>query len=395
MAENLELEIKKMADNVQTMTEKAAKVEAVEKELTTVKEELKSAKDTVAVMKDAADKNQVALDELIAARQKGVQLNEDSKTFNDNLAETLKENHSKIRDFKPGADVRLELKAVGDMSYTSNFASSGTYTADNRPAVFPQMQENVWLGDLLPAGRTDGASVTYPRHTGGEGAAAVWEGTGTKPKIDFDFASETSHVKWIAGIVRVPREMLDDLAFLTSFIQSQMLLSLKRAENDFILNGTTGANPVSGLLDVAQTYNGTYTNAVDRLIDAAWGQIVENNHTPTDFVLQPRDAVRIGLNKATGSGEYDLPSNSIAFNNGTLAIGGLRTVPTNLMAANNFLAFDRNGAMFIRRLNPELRMFEQNRDDVETNMITFRVEERATLITPYPKAFVRGLLVPA
>ena len=60
------------------------------------------------------------------------------------------------------------------------------------------------------------------------------------------------------------------------------------------------------------------------------------------------------MNKATGSGEYDLPQNkSVAFAQGKLQIAGLDTVPTTSLTADNFLTLDRNAVMFVRRMNPK------------------------------------------
>jgi hypothetical protein len=49
--------------------------------------------------------------------------------------------------------------------------------------------------------------------------------------------------------------------------------------------------------------------------------------------------------------------------------------------------------MFIRRMNPELRMFE-DATLAKKNKIMFRIEERATVIGFNNKAIVKGLLTP-
>ena len=320
----------------------------------------------------------------------------ETKTFNQILGEAIKENAEAIQSHKQGDNLKIELKAVGDMSIAANFPGSTPWTQDVRMDLVPKPYDRVWLSDLMPQGSTTKGSVVYPKQNGGEGGAAVWAGSGNKAQMDFDLTSQSAFVKWIAGFVIVDREMLDDIEFMTSYIQSQMLISLKVAENDFILNGTADANPVQGLLDVATAYDGTFTAAVDKLVDAAYGQIPEDTfefYQGNTAILNVRDGVKIGLNKATGSGEYDLPPGTVYFQNGRLQVAGLDIATTTQLGANNFLTFDKTATLLINRLAPELRMFEDSAL-AKQNKVMFRIEERITLAIFNNNAVVKGTLEP-
>lgn len=321
----------------------------------------------------------------------------EQKTFNENLADAIKDNFEEIKAHnKKGApELKIEMKAVGDMNMAANFPGSTPWTQDVRNPLILRPENRVWLADLLPQGTTNGTSILYPKENGGEGGVAPWtDRTANKAQMDFDLTTQTAYVKWLAGWVEVDRDMLDDLAWFTSYLQSKMLISLKTAENDFILNGTSDTNPVQGLLDLATAYDGSYTAAVDRLIDAGWGQIVEDTfdfYNPTTIILTPRDAVAVGLNKAGGTGEYNLPNGSTAFADGRLIVGGLTVAPTTQIGTGNFLVFDRNATSFVKKMQPELRMFE---DAVlaKKNRVMFRIEERATLVVFNNNAIVSGEL---
>ena len=320
----------------------------------------------------------------------------ETKTFNQILGEAIKENAEAIQSHKQGDNLKIELKEVGDMSIAANFPGSTPWTQDVRMDLVPKPYDRVWLSDLMPQGSTTKGSVVYPKQNGGEGGAAVWGGTGNKAQMDFDLTSQSAFVKWIAGFVVVDREMLDDIEFMTSYIQSQMLISLKVAENNFILNGTADANPVQGLLDVATAYDGTFTAAVDKLVDAAYGQIPEDTfefYQGNTAILNVRDGVKIGLNKATGSGEYDLPPGTVYFQNGRLQVAGLDIATTTQLGANNFLTFDKTATLLINRLAPELRMFEDSAL-AKQNKVMFRIEERITLAIFNNNAVVKGTLEP-
>lgn len=336
------------------------------------------------------------LDDLdIRLKQAKGQAGSEVKTFNAILGETIKENAEAIKNFKQGDNLVLEMKAVGDMSIAANFPGSTPFNQEVRNDLIRNPYDRVWLSDLLPQGTTTKGSVIYPKENGGEGGAATWvTGSGNKPAMDFDFTSQTAFVKWIAGTVTVDREMLDDLDWMTSYLQSKMLISLKVAENNFILNGTSDSNPVQGLLDVATAYDGTFTAAVDKIVDSAYGQIPEDTfefYQGNTAILNVRDAVKIGLNKAVGSGEYDLPAGTVVFQNGALRVAGLQMATTTQLGADNFLTFDKAATLLINRLKPEIRVFE-DAELAKQNKIMFRIEERITLAIFNNQAIVSGTL---
>ena len=320
-----------------------------------------------------------------------------TKSFNQNLADAIKENEEAIKAFEKGsAPVHIALKEVGDMSIGANFAGATPFIQEVQQNLAWNPYNRVWLADILPQATSTANSIIYPKENGQEGAVAFWDkqGNSNKAQVDYDFTSETAFFKWIAGYVIVEREMLDDIDWLTGYLQQKLLIGLKTAENNFILNGTADNNPAFGLLTSATDYDGAFTNTVDRVIDAAFGQIpteTDDFYQPTNVILNPRDVVKIGLNKATGSGEYDLPQNSVAFAQGKLQIAGLDTVPTTSLTADNFLTLDRNAVMFVRRMNPEIRMFE-DATLAKQNKVMFRIEERVAQVIFNTDAIVKGEL---
>jgi HK97 family phage major capsid protein len=415
----LEQKLTELETTVKEAATKEAKADAA-KEIKAFEEKHKDAiegyatlKASVEKLKNDAELNQEVIDDFVRLN-KGITIpaNQKPKTFNEILGEAIEKNANAIKGFKKGSgsltidlmpdyketnkEGLREVKAVGDMSISANFSSANNFYQDVRTNNLIEKPYNrVWLGDILPGGVSNGTSILYPKENGGEGGAALWtDPTQDKAQMDFDLTSQSAFFKWIAGYVIIAREMLDDIPFLTSYLQNKMLISLKIAENDFILNGSSDTNPVTGLLDAATAYDGTFTKPVDRIIDAGWGQVVEDTfefYSPTTTILTPRDAVAIGLNKSDGSQEYDLPAGSVAFVNGQLVIGGLDVARTTQIGTGNFLTFDKMATMFIKRMQPELRMIE-DATLAKKNKIMFRVEERATLAIFNNNALVTGTL---
>ena len=386
--EKTEEQLKKEAmDNIIDVAQKSA-IDEVAKH----KEEFAKTFETLAKAEELKNLNEkVANLGAELKKQSQIEKKNENSTFNQNIAEAIEKNIEAIKNHKSG-ELSIAMKVVGDMSIAGNFTGATPFIQDVRSELISKPFNRVWLADLLPQGTSAGNSVLYPREAGSEGGVGVWDGTSTKPQVDYDLDSKSAFFKWVAGWVIVDREMLDDIPFLTSYLQNKLLIDLKRAENDFVLNGTSDTNPVEGLIPTATAYDGALGGVVDRIIDSAYGQIPEvtnDFYTGNIAVLHPRDIVKVGLNKADGSGEYDLPQDSVKFSNGVLNVGGLNAVSTTGITKNKFLTFDRSSVMFLRRMNPEIQMFVDS-ELAKKNKVMFRVEERVTQIIFNTDALVKG-----
>lgn len=335
-----------------------------------------------------------------AAKYKQAGPNMEKKSFRKGLSEAVKENIESLKSISGSTQKIIQLKDMG----FEDFNGYGIFTRDVKNELIPTKEEAFHMRQILGSGSTSGDTVYYPKAVAKTGSGPdVWdydhatiEDTVDKPGFEFTFDNVTAPVKWIAGILRVPRQMLDDLAWLQSYISTQAPLELLKAEDAQLLNGTGLGNNISGIMTNATAYSAskpTYVG-IERIIDAAFAQMATyNQDTPTNVLLNPVDIVSIILNKAATSGEYNLPPGAVGVVNGQLQIAGLSVEKTNKITANNFLVGDfRRGANLITRQAPQLRAFEQNKDDVEKNLITFRIEERVALPIFYDNAFVKGVL---
>lgn len=394
-------EIKAAVDSIETQI-KAIETKADKAEFEALQKELKQVKEDLA-------KNQEWIDARVIADKRG-KAGAETKSFNDLLGETLERNADQIRNYRPnGGELRFdmlptekksaenEVKTVGDMSISANFSTATTTYQDVRGPLIESPYNRVWVADLLPQGTSTGTQVVYPKEVGSpagsEGGVAAWtDYTQNKAQVDWDFITQTNSFTWLAGWAVVQRDMLDDIPWMTSYLQSRLLISLKTAETDFVLNG---AGSIPGLQDVASPYNGDMTNPVDRIVDAVAGQVADATsefYQGNLVIARIRDLVtKIGLNKSGGSEEYDLPEGTVAFNNGRVDIGTIRVVGTTVIPFDTFYALDTRATMFIRRIQPELRMFE-DATLAKKNQVLFRIEERATLVVFNNAAIVKGVL---
>lgn len=368
--------------NAKALEEKLGEI----KNLTT-KEEVETA------VKAAKDEFQKDFDALATKVNKQIVTQEvHTKSFGQNLKDALTEGKDTLTKLKSKAQAAgsIQLKAVGDMALT-NFGL-GAYeaaTTEVRNGLVQSPYSPLWLRNILPSASTDGGTIQYLRDNGGEGAAAVWtEGT-VKPQVDNDFTLVTETVDWIAGYTKVPRSMLDDVAWLQSYLSQQLVYGKRGlfvAENAEII-AAFDANSVA--------YNGTLTAPIERIYDAAFGQLRDNYFAPSYILMNHRDFVNlVALNKAAGSGEYDLPQGSVIVINGQMTIGGVPVIAVPNIAPGSFYAIDRSATQFVSRMSPEVRFFDQNEDDAKRNLIMVRAEERVATLVFDSNAIVKGLLVP-
>lgn len=320
-------------------------------------------------------------------------------SFKDAVTKGLAEQGEKIKEaYHRGAKYVMELKDMG----FEDFSGYNTFAQDVRNVVIPTQEESFHVRNILSRGTTTGNTLYYPKALGKTGTGPdTWNydksnisNTVAKPSFEMTFESMSAPVKWIAGILRLPVEMLDDLSWLGSYLATYAPIELLKAEDDQILNGAGAGNDLNGLINTASAYSGSYSVGIERIIDAAYGQLGELNFDmPTNVLLNPRDIVAIMLNKASTSGEYNLPEGTVGVVGGRLQIGGLTVNKTNKISQGDFLVGDFvRGAALVTRSSPQLRFFEQDSDNVQKNMITIRIEERVALPKFYEDAFVYGAL---
>jgi HK97 family phage major capsid protein len=372
-----------------------AKAESFDKKATEIQKSVEEVKNTVTVFentvnslkewkvsKDEADKkNQEALDKLIG-RQKDIQLSgEKLKSFGELLKEGITENVDNLNKFlrKEIKSFDFQFKAVADMAFSTHFGTASQSTAMFRPGIIQNPNRKVHIRDLVPQGQMSGSTFYYMKENGaGEGTIATVSEGATKPQIDLDLVEASAPAEYIAGWLRISNKMLDDVTGLTAFLQSRLLEKLLVAEDAQLLNGDGTAPNISGITDTGNftAASGAATIDVEQLVQAI-SQLEELDREATGIVLRPSDYWNLALNKASTSGEYDLPGIVTMSPEGVLRIAGVPVSRTTAMTVDKFIVGDFNqGAMLLIREAPRVEFFREDGTNVRENKVTVRVEER-------------------
>jgi HK97 family phage major capsid protein len=352
--------------------------------LESVKSELEATKAQISVVKDEIEK--------LEAKQNRSKMNQtEVKGFNASLADAIEQNGDNLAKLARGEQKRssfiLDTKAVGNMTEAVNL--TGDITRQYANQVYALPSRKVHLRSLLPIGTINQGLFTFPYESGGEGAPAAQVQGSSKAQVDFDITMKDAAAQYIAGYVRISRQMLDDIPAMTSFLQSRLLEKYLIAEDAQILSGDGTAPNLQGILGVATAATGAATVDVEQLVQAI-AQLESSNYSATGIMVNPTDWAAI-MNTKNTNAAYSLPASTVVTTDGNVSIAGIPLYKSTAIAVDKFLVGDWSmGAQIMQNQGISVQFSEQDSDNFTKNMITVRVEARIALPIYYTGAWIYG-----
>ena len=316
------------------------------------------------------------------------------KSFEDALSEAIKEKQNEIEDFrnKKTKSFSIELKAVGDI--TTGNVNGTRYGQLFDANIIDRPSRKMHMDEVLPSGTIGpGNSFTFMREEGiGEGQiAAVAEGA-TKSQFDLDLKEETVQIETIAGWLRMTRKAMTNIPGMISFLQRRLPQKFRDKLDSYILYGTGTTPEMKGILATGNFKASTATVSLP-LIE----KIIHDVSTLEDtyerdanaIFLRPADYYSFFTNKASGSGEYDLPQ-GVTIVNGRLNFMGIPAYATTAITSPDYVVGDLEGAQLLTQESMRIEFFEQDGDNVRTNKVTVRIEGNFALPVFGDDYFIKG-----
>jgi HK97 family phage major capsid protein len=299
-----------------------------------------------------------------------------AKTLKDALVKTYTDNVKQISEsIEKGSRITLDVKVdtTIDGDYDGNVALSVLEPGVNR--ISRPIRR---IREISNVGSTTSKFVTYIQQdqnvTPGEGTLWVNE-AGAKFNGQVKYSEISEEVKKIAAYIKVSKEMLADLAFVRSEINTELMEAIEQNIDFSLVNGAGGVD-LNGLLSsapnfAAGTFAGTIPGAnIMDLIRIAKAQIEAANFVPTHVVLNPEDVAKIELTK-TSTGEYTYP----AFWDANMRVAGLVVVSSNNITAGTMIVGDFTKFNIKFREDMNMSVGYEN-DDFTRNMVTILCEAR-------------------
>lgn len=299
-----------------------------------------------------------------------------AKTLKEALVKTYSDNVKNITDsIEKGNRITLDVKVdtTIDGDYSGNVALSVLEPGVNRIAR-PVRR----IREISNVGTTTSKFVTYIQQTQNvaPGEGTLWVGeAGEKFNGQVKYEEVSEEVKKIAAYIKVSKEMLADLSFVRSEINTELMEAIEQNIDNSLVNGAGGVD-LNGLLSVAPAFSaGTFAGTIPGanimdLIRIAKAQIQAANFEPTHVVLNPEDVAKIELTK-TSTGEYTYP----AFWDANMMVAGLTVVSSNNITAGTLVVGDFTKFNIKFREDMNMSVGYEN-DDFTRNMVTILCEAR-------------------
>lgn len=291
---------------------------------------------------------------------------------------------------------RGRTKITVNAALTSAADSAGAMiTSDRDPNGVMLPRRRMTIRALLGKGKTTSSSIEYFRETlFTNNAAPVAEGA-QKPESDLAYELKIAPVRTIAHWIPASRQAIEDAPQLASLVDGSLRYGLAYREEVQMLSGDGTGQNLHGLIPQATAYQTARNNIGDRGFDVllhAISQAEEADLPASGIILNTRDWMNMmGLKDAGGNFIGHGP-----FDTDPSRVWGLPVVWTNAMAQGKFLvgAFDTAATVY-DRMEPEVLMSDEDRDNFIKNMFTIRAEERLALAVKRPASLIYGDIQPA
>jgi hypothetical protein len=368
------------------------------------KENAEAAKEaTEKQAKEYADK----MEELEAdmKRAKVGEIEHRMKGFSQHIVDRLStdEGEKMIKEFFSGQRSKFQMQ-FGKDEQDKDFDPAIKAMAVPANGVAPEYTPIVGPGhdefharNIIPVFPTNSNLVRFLQYVIDPNAAGI--GTvaagATKPSTGYVGTAKDAPVRKIAGLLDVQDELMDDVVGFRAWIAYELPKAYLDAEDSQIYKGNSAGENLTGLWYQAgnQTFpQGSVTaasNTIDKVM-AGITQVRKLKRNTSAVVLSPVAWQEIFINKGT----EDMYTYPIVLDaNGVLRIGGVPIYWSNVFNDGEGLVGDfARGTAIFQRKAMVIGYFEQNKDNVETNTVTIRIEGRIALPIFYPESFKKLLL---
>lgn len=271
---------------------------------------------------------------------------------------------------------KFTTKDVGVMTASANLTGSVVASYAAQPAI--RMRRKIHFRDLVSVIPSATGVWKFYRQNAvtGEGSFGTTSPGEAKNQLDYDLTEVVITTAYLAGYVRIAKEMLQDLPFLQSFVTNELVEDYLRTED----------NKYFGQLYSAATgAAGTSTVTAEKIIQTI-AALREADQDPNGIVVTNAVWAKL-LN--TKPNDYSIPGGVTITPDGNIAVAGIPVIPTveSNIGANRMLIGDWSKAVIIQTEGLSVNLYEQDADNVTKNLVTARAEARTALAVLRPEAF--------
>jgi len=290
----------------------------------------------------------------------------------------------------------LVVKAAGTI--TSGYALTGSFTAlmrahESEPGVSKAPDRNPFILDLISVGTTSSHTVFWTERVLREGGAAQTAEGSTFPIASYKYEKKSASSKKTAVYAKITEEMIEDVDFIQSEVQSEIMTDIPLKIDAQLLTGDgTGENHLGILAQATAFAKPTGFDALTApnnfdVLRAALLQIQVEQFYPTAIVLHPADAANMQLLKDAENRYLPIP-----FVGADGRYFGIPVVTNTGMSVGQFLMGDFTKAKLFVNRDMTIRFWDQVGTDPIDDLMTVTGSMRGIfrIKGPDKKAFVKG-----
>lgn len=251
------------------------------------------------------------------------------------------------------------------------------------------------VADLFGQGTISGSAITYFVEAAREGDFEGVAEAGPKPQMSYvEPVPVTESLKKIAGFIKLSDEMMEDLPFLVSEIDTRLIYDLQKTEESQILSGG-GSAALEGVLtrSIGEEESEDAEDDADAVYRGITKVDTDSGFKADGLVINPLDYQKFRLAKDSNKQYYGGGYFTGAYGVGGVPVNpplwGVRTVVTSAIEAGTVLvgAFNQGGTVY-RKGGLRVESTNSHASDFTSNLVTIRAEERIALAIRRPSAFV-------
>lgn len=384
-----ELEIALKAHGEQIQAKNAELQKAIEANMEAKATELKG---LIAEMEKKAAEMQKQLDEQNIKLQKS-QFNPSNevKTFAQELKEKLTKEAASLKGMSESkvASLQLEMKSFLESANASITTGSLLPTPQFEMGVSKAPDRAPFILDIISTGVANSLTIYWAqRKTRTDNSGFVTEATLTKvgggsaSESVLGYETKSATMQNLLAFIKVSNNSLDDIDWLLSEIQTELLTLMALKLDAALLTGAVATEGFDGILTAATAFNaggktlpaGVTPNKYDALKFAAT-QIKKANFRPNYVVLNPDDLLAMELER-DDEGGYLWPPYLAA----QPQFAGIRIIENTGITSGTYLIGDFSKAKFWMRKGMDLKIHDQNEDDAIKQLKTVTLYMRGTLV---------------
>lgn len=296
-----------------------------------------------------------------------------------------------VKNFVAKSGAKGTVRITVQNAITSGTGSAGDLIVPQRDTeIIAIPRRQLTIRNLLTVGRTTSNSVEYARMVARTNNAAVVAENTQKAESAYTWEQRDAPVRTVAHWVPVSRNAMDDIPQLQGEIDGELRYGLDLVEENEILKGDGTGQHILGLVAEATDYSPAFAPADETDIDTLRLALLQASlaEYPADgIVLHPTRWAKIELTK-DGELRY-IFANVIQMSGPQL--WGRPVIATQAMDEDEFLAGAfRVAAKIYDRMDTEVLISSEDRDNFVKNMLTVRAEKRLGLAVKRPAALVTG-----